>query len=108
MRRLDVKDQSGSILKCLISLWVFSFLQSDRSELISQIKALKDDNRQFKTIVDEKFREMEPLQQILGKLRSANNANRAGGLCSSEEELNSVVCFVSNLFIYLDSSFYAL
>ncbi|KAF3442902.1 hypothetical protein FNV43_RR16820 [Rhamnella rubrinervis] len=65
--------------------------RSDRSELISQIKALKDDNRQFKSIVDEKFKEMEPLQQVLGKLRSANNASRAGGLCSSEEELNSFI-----------------
>ena len=94
MRRLDVTDPSDSILKCLISMCFFSFLQSDRSELISQIKALRDDNRQFKTIVDEKFKEMEPLQQVLGRLRSANNASRAGGICSTEDELNNVVCFV--------------
>ncbi|XP_060669006.1 proton pump-interactor 1 [Ziziphus jujuba] len=65
--------------------------RSDRSELIAQIKAFRDDNRQFKTIVDEKIKEIEPLQQVLGKLRSANSASRAGGLCSSEEELNGVI-----------------
>lgn len=63
--------------------------RSDRAELISQIRALKDDNRQFRTIVDEKIKEIEPLQQALGKLRNANNANR--GFCSSEEELNSLI-----------------
>lgn len=63
--------------------------RSDRGELISQIRALKDDNRQFRTIVDEKIKEIEPLQQALGKLRNANNANR--GVCSSEEELNSLI-----------------
>ncbi|POO03205.1 Proton pump-interactor [Trema orientale] len=63
--------------------------RSDRAELISQIKALKDDNRQIRTIVDEKIKEIEPLQQALGKLRNANSANR--GICSSEEELNSFI-----------------
>ena len=66
-----------------------SFLQSDRADLISQIKALRDDNRQIRTIVDEKIKEIEPLQQALGKLRNANSANR--GVCSSEEELNTLV-----------------
>ncbi|KAF7822704.1 proton pump-interactor 1-like [Senna tora] len=64
--------------------------RSDRAELISQIKALRDNNRQFQSIVDEKIKEIEPLQQALGKLRTANNAGR-GGLCSSEEELNDVI-----------------
>ncbi|KAI4333660.1 hypothetical protein L6164_018440 [Bauhinia variegata] len=64
--------------------------RSDRAELISQIKSLRDDNRQFQSIVDEKIKEIEPLQQALGKLRTANNAGR-GGLCSSEEELNDVI-----------------
>lgn len=81
-------------------------MQSDRAELISQIKALKDDNRQIRTIVDEKIKEIEPLQQALGKLRNANNATR--GVCSSEDELNSLVCFILsfhmceylNLFCY--------
>ncbi|KAJ1377079.1 hypothetical protein SESBI_49256 [Sesbania bispinosa] len=64
--------------------------RSERAELISQIKSLRDDNRQFQSIVDEKIKEIEPLQQALGKLRTANNASR-GGLCSSEEELNDVI-----------------
>lgn len=64
--------------------------RSERAELISQIKSLRDDNRQFQSIVDEKIKEIEPLQQALGKLRTANNAGR-GGLCSSEEELNDVI-----------------
>ncbi|KAG6637313.1 proton pump-interactor 1-like isoform X2 [Carya illinoinensis] len=65
--------------------------RSDRAELISQIRALKDDNRQFRTILDEKRKEIEPLQQALGKLRNSNTGGRGGGLCSSEEELNDVI-----------------
>ncbi|GLT64044.1 hypothetical protein SLA2020_365610 [Shorea laevis] len=65
--------------------------RSDRAELISQIRALKDDNRQFRTIFDEKRKEMEPLQQALGKLRYSNPAGRGSGICSSEEELNDVI-----------------
>ncbi|TKY66512.1 Proton pump-interactor 1 [Spatholobus suberectus] len=65
--------------------------RSERTELISQIKSLRDDNRQFQSIVDEKIKEIEPLQQALGKLRTANNAGRGGGLCSSEEELNNLI-----------------
>lgn len=70
-------------------------MQSDRAELISQIKALRGDNRQFQSIVDEKMKEIEPLQQALGKLR--NNVGR-GGICSSEEELNDIVCYESKFF----------
>ncbi|XP_050942338.1 proton pump-interactor 1-like [Cucumis melo] len=55
------------------------------------MKALRDDNRQFKSIIDEKIKEIEPLNQALGKLRNANNVGRNGGLCSSEEELNAVI-----------------
>ncbi|KAK7324569.1 hypothetical protein VNO77_28241 [Canavalia gladiata] len=64
--------------------------RSDRAELISQIKSLRGDNRQFQSIVDEKIKEIGPLQQALGKLRTANNAGR-GSLCSSEEELDDVI-----------------
>lgn len=64
--------------------------RSDRAELISQIKSLRDNSRQFQSMVDEKIKEIEPLQQALGKLRTATNAGR-GGLCSSEEELNDVI-----------------
>lgn len=75
---------------CIFCLY-FS-LQSERAELISQIKSLRGDSRQYQSIVDEKMKEIEPLHQALGKLRNANNAGR-GGLCSSEEELNDVVCY---------------
>uniref|UniRef100_I1M376 Proton pump-interactor 1 n=1 Tax=Glycine max TaxID=3847 RepID=I1M376_SOYBN len=64
--------------------------RSERAELISQVKSLRGDSRQFQSIVDEKLKEIGPLQQALGKLRTTNNAGR-GGLCSSEDELNSVI-----------------
>ena len=67
--------------------------QAERAELITQVRALKDDNRQFKSIVEEKIKEIEPLNQALGKFRNANNPGRNGGLCSSEEELNATVSF---------------
>ncbi|KAF7836716.1 proton pump-interactor 1-like [Senna tora] len=76
--------------------------RSERAELITQIKTLRDDSRQFRTLVDEKIKEIEPLQQALGKLRSANNGSRGGGgLCSSEEELNDVVCYNLQIHFYL-------
>jgi hypothetical protein len=59
--------------------------------LINQVRALKNEGRQYKSIFDEKKKEMEPLQQALGKLRNTNNAGRVG-ICSSEEELNDLVC----------------
>ncbi|KAG5046950.1 hypothetical protein JHK86_016356 [Glycine max] len=65
--------------------------RTERAGCISQIKSLKGDNRQFQSIVDEKIKEIEPLQQALGKLRTANNAGRGVGLCSSEEELNNLI-----------------
>ncbi|XP_054812900.1 proton pump-interactor 1-like [Prosopis cineraria] len=64
--------------------------RAERAELISQIKALRDDDRQFRNLLDEKRKEIEPLQQALGKLRSTNTGGR-GGLCSSEEELNEMI-----------------
>ncbi|KAE8707808.1 Proton pump-interactor 1 [Hibiscus syriacus] len=66
-------------------------LKSDRAELFSQVKALNADFEQFKTMLGEKKKEMEPLQQALGKLRNNNNGGGRGGLCSSEEELNDII-----------------
>lgn len=41
---------------------------------------------------DEKRKEMEPLQQALGKLRNNDGGSARGpAICSSEEELNSMV-----------------
>jgi len=64
--------------------------RSERSELISQIKILRGENKQFQSIIDEKMEEIQPLQQALGKLRNLNNAGR-GRICSSEEELNDTL-----------------
>lgn len=43
--------------------------------------------------MDGKRKEIEPLQQALGKLRGPTNANRDNRsfICSSEQELNDVV-----------------
>lgn len=66
-------------------------MQAERQEIFSELKALREESRQFKAMMDEKKKEMEPLQQALGKLRYSNSGARSGGLCSSEEELNEVV-----------------
>ncbi|GFZ12549.1 proton pump interactor 1 [Actinidia rufa] len=67
--------------------------RSDRARLIEQMKPLSSENKQFWLLRDEKRKEMEPLQQALGKLRSNNSVNREKGvgLCSSEEELNNLI-----------------
>ncbi|MED6121910.1 hypothetical protein PIB30_034673 [Stylosanthes scabra] len=65
--------------------------RSERAELITQLKSLRDGDRQFQNILDEKIKEIEPLQQALGKLRTGNNGGLGGGLCSSEEELNDII-----------------
>ncbi|KAB5534623.1 hypothetical protein DKX38_017709 [Salix brachista] len=64
--------------------------RSKRAELINQSRALKNEGRQYKSIFDEKKKEMEPLQQALGKLRNSNNAGRVG-ICSTENELNDLI-----------------
>ncbi|XP_010272430.1 PREDICTED: proton pump-interactor 1 [Nelumbo nucifera] len=67
--------------------------KSERAQIISQLKPLTAEDKRYRSIVDEKRKEMEPLQQALGKLRSANNASRERGigLCSSEAELNEFI-----------------
>ncbi|KAE8702276.1 Proton pump interactor 1 isoform 2 [Hibiscus syriacus] len=65
--------------------------KSDRAELLSQVKALNVDFEQFKTMLGEKKKEMEPLQQALGKLHNNNIGGGRGGICSSEEELNDII-----------------
>ncbi|XP_058095417.1 proton pump-interactor 1-like [Magnolia sinica] len=67
--------------------------RSDRAAVISQLKPLTAEDRRYKMILDEKRKELEPLQAALGKLRSASNTAREKGvgLCSSEEELNDLI-----------------
>ncbi|XP_059661504.1 proton pump-interactor 1-like isoform X1 [Cornus florida] len=67
--------------------------RSDRAQVIGQMRSLGVENRQFRSIMDEKKKEMEPLHQALGKLRTTNSTGRDRGvsLCSSEEELNDII-----------------
>lgn len=67
-------------------------LQAERAEVRTQIHSLSVENKQFRSVLDEKRKEMEPLQQALGKLRgSSGSRDRGSGICSSEAELNDVV-----------------
>ncbi|KAK8603049.1 hypothetical protein V6N13_085247 [Hibiscus sabdariffa] len=76
-------------VRCAFGNNCWKLKQADRAELLSQVRALNVDFDQFKEILGEKRKEIEPLQQALGKLRTNNYA--FGGLCSSEEELNAVI-----------------
>ncbi|XP_057797394.1 proton pump-interactor 1-like isoform X1 [Salvia miltiorrhiza] len=67
--------------------------RAERAEIRTQIHSLSVENKQFRSVLDEKRKEMEPLQQALGKLRGSSSArdNRGAGVCSSEVELNDVI-----------------
>ena len=53
---------------------------------------LKTERQGFNAKFDEKRKEMEPLQQALGKLRGNDGGSGRGpAICSSEEELNNMV-----------------
>ncbi|KAL0282659.1 UNVERIFIED_CONTAM: Proton pump-interactor 1 [Sesamum angustifolium] len=72
-------------------LMTLSILQAARSEIRSQIHSLSVESKQYREVMDGKIKEMEPLQQALGKLRGAGPRERGSGLCSSEEELNDLI-----------------
>ncbi|KAF6141890.1 hypothetical protein GIB67_037858 [Kingdonia uniflora] len=67
--------------------------RSERAQVISQLKPLTQEDKQYRMVVDEKRKEMEPLHQALGKLRTASNASRdrGAGICSSEQELDDAI-----------------
>ncbi|KAL9288321.1 Proton pump-interactor 1 [Arabidopsis thaliana] len=66
--------------------------RAERSELFDLLDPLKSERKGFNTMFDEKRKEMEPLQQALGKLRSNDGGSARGpAICSSEEELNSMI-----------------
>ncbi|XP_072982540.1 proton pump-interactor BIP131-like [Typha latifolia] len=67
--------------------------RSERANIISQLKPLTAENKQYNEAVNGKIKEMEPLQTALGKFRNANNVVREKGmgLCYSEEELNDLI-----------------
>ncbi|KAG8047211.1 hypothetical protein GUJ93_ZPchr0008g12647 [Zizania palustris] len=66
---------------------------TERSNIISELKPLTTENKQYNEVVSGKLKEMEPLQKSLGKFRNENNAMRAqgAGLCSSIEELDQLI-----------------
>jgi hypothetical protein len=70
-------------------------LQVERAGIISELKPLTAENRQYNEVVTQKFNEMEPLRSSLGKFRDENNAMwaQSTGLCSSIEELEQTVCW---------------
>ncbi|XP_038985151.1 proton pump-interactor 1-like [Phoenix dactylifera] len=67
--------------------------RSERAQVISQLKPLTAEDKQYRMIMDEKRKEMKPFQEALGKLRTANNdvREKGMGLCSSEGELNELI-----------------
>lgn len=66
-------------------------LQSERSSVISQLKPLSAEEKNYRSIIVEKRKEMEPFHTALGSLRTAESARRSEGLCSSENELDDLV-----------------
>jgi uncharacterized coiled-coil DUF342 family protein len=65
----------------------------ERAKLISHLKSLGGETKQFRMKMDETRKEMEPLTQALGKLRNKNGSgpDRGVGICSSVEELNNLI-----------------
>ncbi|CAI9088672.1 OLC1v1023074C1 [Oldenlandia corymbosa var. corymbosa] len=61
-------------------------LKADRAQKISLLKALNEENKQYRSLIDEKKKEREPLQQALGQLHGGKE--RGSGICSSVEELD--------------------
>ena len=61
-------------------------MQSERAEVIEKLRFLSSEERIYRKRLEEKKKEMEPLQPVLGKFKSANIASRekGQGLCSSE------------------------
>ncbi|GFP78617.1 proton pump-interactor 1 [Phtheirospermum japonicum] len=66
--------------------------RAERAQIRTQIHTLSVENKQFRTVMDEKKKEMEPLQNALGKLRGPSAVReRSTSICSSEDELNRLI-----------------
>ncbi|KAF5202341.1 Proton pump-interactor [Thalictrum thalictroides] len=66
--------------------------RSERSQIISQLRPLNQEDKQYRSAIGDRRKEMGPLNEALGKLRSANtNRERGVVICSSEEELNGLI-----------------
>lgn len=75
-------------------------MQTERAQIRTQIHTLSVENKQFRSVLDEKRKEMEPLQQALGKLKGSYGVrDRGSGICSSESELNDVVSINRNIYL---------
>ncbi|CAK9183002.1 unnamed protein product [Ilex paraguariensis] len=67
--------------------------RADRAQMVGQLKSLNVENEQFRMIMDEKRKQMEPPQQALDKFRGSKTVGRESGvcICSSEEELDDLI-----------------
>ncbi|KAL8046568.1 hypothetical protein ABFX02_08G185800 [Erythranthe guttata] len=65
--------------------------RAERAQIRTEIHSLSVENKQFRTAMDEKRKEMEPLQQALGKMRGPSGEKGSVQLCSSEAELNRLI-----------------
>ncbi|XP_052167505.1 proton pump-interactor BIP103 [Oryza glaberrima] len=67
--------------------------KNERFGIISELKPLAAENKQYNEAVSEKLKAIEPLRNRLGKFRDENNAIRAqgAGICSSIEELEKSI-----------------
>ncbi|KAL6655853.1 hypothetical protein ACP70R_006679 [Stipagrostis hirtigluma subsp. patula] len=76
--------------------------KAERSNIISELKPLTAENKQYNEVVNEKLKEMEPLRNSLGKFRDENNAMRAqsAGLCSSIEELDQTIKMLNDRMVH--------
>ncbi|XP_009137666.1 proton pump-interactor 1 [Brassica rapa] len=92
--KLDVADKELEKLSKARSA-VYEQLKAkraERSELFDLLDPLKTERQGYNTKFDEKRKEMEPLQQALGKLRGNDGGSARGpAICSSEEELNNMI-----------------
>lgn len=67
--------------------------RSERAQIISQLKPLTTEDKRYRSVIDDRRKEITPLNQALGKLRtnSTNRGERGVVICSSEEELNDYI-----------------
>ncbi|KAG2319322.1 hypothetical protein Bca52824_012535 [Brassica carinata] len=92
--KLDVADTELAKLKKARSAVVeeLKAKRAERSKLFEMLDPLKSERQGFNNKFDEKRKEMEPLQQALGKLRGNDGGSSRGPvICSSQEELNSMI-----------------
>ncbi|XP_047306888.1 proton pump-interactor 1-like [Impatiens glandulifera] len=68
--------------------------RGEKTALNAQIEPLSVENNKYRKMFDDKRKEMEPLQEALGKLRGSGMAGgdrNGGSIYSSEEELNAAI-----------------